>query len=618
MTSELPLPPREFLLRHAPFDRLPTAALDRLEATLEIQYAAPGEILVRRGGAPAEALWVVRKGQVRLERDGVVDEVLGPGEAFGYPSLLRRGAPLRDAVAAEDCLLFRFPPESFRQLLDEPGAARFFLDGLAERLAGWAPERLSSEPPERSIEVAGPLVRSLRELSPRRPLTIAPAASVGEAARRMAEARVGSLLVAGGERPPDAPLPLAAVSGIVTDRDLRNRVLARGRGPETPVGEIASFPLRTLSDHATVLDALVELSAHEVRHLPLVHGDLVVGVISAGDLARLRARDPVALVRRIEREDLEELLPRYADEVRRSITELARSGLEAVQLGPLAATLHEALARRLLAAACAELDIDPGAVAFCVHGSDGRREQLWPTDQDNALVVASATEPPPERVERLAERLVADLERAGFPLCPGGFMATRWRDPLALWQERFEAFIEAPRPEDQVDLATLLDLRRVAGGLDLAPLAELRRRAGASRHLLRRLAEDCARWSLPIGLFGGLREGEGGFDLKRGSLAIVAVARLSALEAGSAAESTLDRLRDAEPVLGGDAATLAESFRVLVALRLEHALLRPRPAGHGSHRVELDELNALERRFLKDIFGFLRSFLAALGERYAV
>ncbi len=606
-----PVDPRVFLAQHAPFDAIPAAALDAIEGALEMRYAAAGEHLLSRGGAISDALWIVRKGLVHLERDGEVLEVVAPGECFGYPSMVSGSAPQRDAVAAEDCLLFRVPLPVFERLLDEPGAARFFLEGLTERLRA----TVAGAP-----QGARELVVPLREIASRRLVTIARGATAAEAAARMKTLGLGSLLVA-EETAEVSELPRHAVDGIVTDRDLRDRVLAAGLAPETPVAEILSAPLAVLELGATSLDALLAMSSQSLRHLPLLEGERLVGLVSASDLARLQSRQPLSLLRRIRRQPLPELLPHYARDARRAVAELSRAGVEATHLGSLVATLNDTLAARLLAAATEEIGPPPVPFAWMVHGSDGRREQLLPTDQDNALAWREAPGADPTGcagwIERLATHMVEGLLAAGFPRCPGGYMATRWHDPVGAWEQRLAGWIAVPRAEVVIDLCTLLDLRHVGGELDLAPFAELRREAGRSRHLLRRLAEELVNWSLPIGLFGGLKEGEAGFDLKRGSLLIVGVARLFALEAGGAAQSTLDRLVEAEPVLGADAATLAEAFRYLAGLRLEHALVATGDVT-TSHRLHLAELNTMERRFLKDIFGFLHQLIASLPQRFAL
>ena len=123
-----PVGPRAFLSRHAPFDTFSAPALDRIERVLEMRFAARGETIFARDSAPVDALWIVRKGRVRLELDGELLEVVEPGECFGFPSLIAGRPPERDAVASEDALLFRVPKAEFQRLLDEPGAARFFLE----------------------------------------------------------------------------------------------------------------------------------------------------------------------------------------------------------------------------------------------------------------------------------------------------------------------------------------------------------------------------------------------------------------------------------------------------------------------------------------------------------
>lgn len=603
-----PQAPGDFLRRHPPFDRLSPELFAETEAALEIRFAAAGERILERGGVPSDALWIVRKGRVRLEREGELLESLEAGECFGLPSLLGRRAPARDAIAVEDSLLLRLPEKQFRRLLDDPAAARFFLDSLATRLrvVGAAP---------RLVEVAA------RRLG-RRPLaTIGPAATVAEAAARMRDAGVGSLLVTREELGTATDLPVSAVAGIVTDRDLRDRILAAGRPVSTPVVEIASAPLVTLDAGASAIDALLELARHGIRHLPIVEAHLVVGFVSASDLVQERSLHPLALRRELERADLSELLPGWTDRLRRTVGDLAASGVEAASIGTIVATLTDRLARRLVEAASRDLLPSGVEIAWIVHGSEGRQEQILPTDQDNAIVWHSDGKATgaPEAVSRVAGRIVGDLLAAGYPECPGGYMATRWHDPIELWIRRFERWIAEPREEIRVDLSTFLDLRPVAGSLDLAPLAELRKAAGRDRHLLRALAQEIAAWPLPLGLLGALREGERGFDLKRGSLLIVAVARLAALEVGSAVHSTLERLAAAEPILGADAATLADAFRYLASLRLELALDPTRRAeAESGHRIHLVLLNALERRILKDIFALLRELRGGLAARFAL
>lgn len=421
----------------------------------------------------------------------------------------------------------------------------------------------------------------------------------------MRQEEVGSLLVS------CSPL------GILTDRDLRNRVLAENLGASTAVAAVMSQPVASLDAGATWADAVLLMVEKGIRHLPLTENGEVVGLVSWSDLLKAQARDPLALLHRLETGGTPP--GAYAAEVREVVRHLREGGAGALRIGSLVAALNGALVRRVLARTEQELGPAPLHYAFLVYGSDGRREQIWPTDQDNALVWA---DPPPDAAaearryfENFAGRVVAGLIAEGLPECPGGFMATRWRFPLGEAVATFRAFFEEARAETVLEACSLLDFRMAGGRLDIGPLENVRSEAPRARHFLRLLAADAARWSLPLGWLGGLREKERGFDLKRGILLIVSVARLFALEAGSPAVGTLERLKDAASTLGADdAATLAEAFRFLVELRLDEQL-----SGHGEgSRVRLAALNAMERAFLKDAFGFLQRLQESLPQRFGL
>jgi CBS domain-containing protein len=105
-----------------------------------------------------------------------------------------------------------------------------------------------------------------------------PNASVKEAAELMARKDVG-------------PIPIVedgTLVGIVTDRDIVIRVIAEGRAPEqTTVGEISSKELVTVSPEDDFEDAMRLLAEHQVRRLPVVEEDRLVGILAQADIARV-------------------------------------------------------------------------------------------------------------------------------------------------------------------------------------------------------------------------------------------------------------------------------------------------------------------------------------------
>ncbi len=106
---------------------------------------------------------------------------------------------------------------------------------------------------------------------------IAGSASVQEAAELMGDLDVGALPVGTAE----------ALDGIVTDRDILYRVVAEGRGPDLPVGEVASRPVIGCGEEDTIQAAMDLMATHHIRRLCVRDGaGRVVGWITLADLAR--------------------------------------------------------------------------------------------------------------------------------------------------------------------------------------------------------------------------------------------------------------------------------------------------------------------------------------------
>ena len=599
------LDPIRFLRATPPFDRVSPERFARLAQALEIRFVPAGTRLLGHGDAPLEHVLVIRKGAVRLERDGRVVQLLEEGDPIGLVSLLTRTTPL-DVIVEEDLLAYALPRPVVEPLLAEPAFAAHFASALGERLAAsLAPLEEPAEAARLATPIGGLVARALA--------TIGRDATVGEAARRMRDEGVSALIIA-----PDGPEPAA----ILTERDLRNRVLAEGRGPDALVGAVCSAPLVTV-DRATALHEAWEVAIERgVRHLPVTDEGRVLGMVTATDLLRHRAHGPVALARSIDRLVASGRLGDYGVRLDTMVRELFAGGLEPLRIAGLVSRVDDALVRTLVAAAQRELGPPPRDFAWLVVGSAGRREQTLQTDQDHALVYA---DPPPDASPeeeataatwfgRLAEHVVVGLEAAGSPRCPGGMMATRWCGTVATWQRWFAEWIDAPTPEALLWAATFWDFRRVAGALEPSPLDAVVARAAGRTTFLRCLAKAAVEHRPRTGLALRLRGGASIVDLKREALTpLVMLARCHALEVGSSERPTLARITAAERagLLDRDsAAGLAHAFVFLLELRLQRHL-----AGAGPE-LRMDELRAPERRALKDALAVVREWQDVAAYHY--
>lgn len=590
--------PLAFLRAHPPFDTLEAAGLRAVGESLEVVYLPRGTSVLHKDGTPSTHLFVIRKGSVSLMRDGQVVQLLEEGDCFGFPSLIARAAPTADVVAAEDTLCYRLPGKVFDALMADRGFADFFLADLSQRVRSAAAAR----PPALASDLATPLARVAR-----RPALLATEGeSVRDAACRMTEAAVSSLVIVD---------PAGAALGIVTDKDLRARVVAAGLDAATPLARVMTRGVRTLPSTATLFDALVFMLERDLKHVPVEEEGRVAGMVTSGDLVRLRTHDPLKLLHALQRG----VPPGYGRELTAMIDALAAGGLDAPGIARVVSRLNDALVGQLIRRARDELGRPPCEFAWIVFGSEGRMEQLLSTDQDNALVYETASEEAAVYFARLAEHVVGGLIEAGFPPCPGGYMATRWTRSLAELEGLFAGWLARADGKALLEAASFFDFRAVAGELRLDALHELVRSARGSM-FVQRLAGEALRWRPPLGLFRQIRAEAGGVDLKAGGIyPVVSLARVLALDEGSDARPTLDRLAAAAAagtLSQEGAATLGEAFRFLLGLRLRAQLAALRAGRAPSNSVDPKALAPLERRYLKDTFQAIAHVQSAVAYRY--
>ena len=135
------------------------------------------------------------------------------------------------------------------------------------------------------------LVQHLLDNKGRAVVSVSPDASVLEAVKLMADKAIGSLVVIEDDR----------LCGIITERDYARKVIIKGRSSETTnVAEIMSTDVLTTSDSQTVKECMELMTEKKIRHLPVVDGERVVGMISIGDLVEAIIADQQEAIQHLE------------------------------------------------------------------------------------------------------------------------------------------------------------------------------------------------------------------------------------------------------------------------------------------------------------------------------
>jgi len=267
----------DFLAAHAPFDALDRSQLERAAASAEVEFHLGGSVIFSQGAEPVEHLRVVRSGAVEIVLDGRVLDRLESGELFGHASMLS-GLPTGFAArAAEDTLCYRIPADVGRELLAQPAGIRY----VARSLLEWPAEAAGAVPPGSAIDSShrpvGTLIRGV-------PVVCGPETAIGDAARMMATAGETSVVVDLGN----------GSYGIVTDRDLRTRVVAAGVSGDAPVSAVMTAPAYTSGPERLAGELLLDMLDRGLRHYPIVsaRGELL-GVVSDSDLVETHPHNGV-------------------------------------------------------------------------------------------------------------------------------------------------------------------------------------------------------------------------------------------------------------------------------------------------------------------------------------
>jgi CBS domain-containing protein len=589
-----------FLLDHPPFDALGADRVRGVADAVELEEHPAGATIIKQGADPVQHLRVVRTGTIEIVHDGIVLDLLGEGELFGHASMLS-GLPTGfEARAAEDVSCYRIDAELARRLLSDPAGLRFVARSLLERPGGATAADLDVDARDPTHEPVGALLRGP-------PVVCAPHTPIREVVDSMNADGATCAVVDLGD----------GTLGIVTDRDLRTRVLAAGLGGDAPASAAMSAPAYVCRPDRLGGDILLEMFDRGFRHFPVVSATgKILGVIEDLDLVAAYSRSSFFLRQRIGSARTIEQLIAAGRELVPTVIAMHDARVAATNIMAVYSVVVDALTRRVLELEVGAVQRPVGSFAWLALGSQARREMVPSSDIDSAVVwfgdADEAVVRPP--LESLAAKVVGDLEACGMRPDPHGACAsnTAFVRSVSSWQGAARSWIDDPTQEKALILASVLvDSRPVWGVHTGTPVADTFRLAEPGSVLLRMLARFALSHRPPTGFLRGLVVEHGGehrgrLDLKHGGvIPIVDLARWAGMAAGVTNASTIERLRAAGAagtLPEADAQTLEDAFELIAALRMKHQVRQLRAGDTPDDYVDPAELSGLTRSHLKEAF----------------
>ncbi len=599
---------------HRVFGHLPASAQASLAKALMVQGYEAG-VRLADGEMFASHLYWLMDGAVELQdADDHALLTLQAGEFFG----LDQGGDLMAcaAVALGACRVAQLDHATLNALRQEAPALAYFLP-QGNRL----PRNALASAGTETDPALNLMTTPVRALIKRAPITLPPQTSIREAAQVMSEKRVSSVLIVEQDH----------LFGLITDRDLRNRVIAAGMDTGRSIMDIATLAPMTIDVQNPAFDALLLMARHNIHHVPVLDGQRIAGMITATDLTEQHSTSAVYLAGDIYKQGSVEGLQQASTKIKRLQQSLASAQASAYSTGHIITAITDAITSRLLQLGEARFGPAPVDYVWVAAGSQARSEQTAKSDQDNCMVLDDSYDEAQHGAyfKSLAQFVCDGLDACGYVYCPGEMMAMTdtWRQPRRRWAEYFARWTGQPDPKSLMLTCVFFDLRAVHGNNQL--LDGLRRevleRTRGNSIFLALMVGNALTHQPPLGMFKGIssiRSGEhkGTIDLKHtGVVPIVDLARVYALAGGDDAVNTHDRLLGA--AAGGSiseqsARDLRDALEFLAFTRIQHQARQIAAGLAPDNYLNPDDISNFERSQLKDAFTVVQSLQSVLGQRY--
>ncbi|MEK6153542.1 DUF294 nucleotidyltransferase-like domain-containing protein [Flavobacteriaceae bacterium 3-367] len=625
----------DFLKNFPPFNELKRNELQTLSEQIHIVYRERGSTIFAEGEAPHDHFYLIHKGAVSLTKkpkNEIVD-ICDEGDIFGLRPLMANEKYKLDAKAHEESILYAVPIDIFKPYAQEnKEVGNFLIESFASNTRNPYSEshrgKLYGE--KENVESPDPSTRLL-DLQPvkysKNLVSCSPGMTAKMLAETMTKRKVGSILVVQGDLP----------VGMVTDKDLRNKIVTGAYPIDTPASKIMTAPVITYPKKLTITQAQMAMMKSNISHLCLTKDGTpntkAVGILSKHDVMVALGNNPAVLIKAIKRSTkYKQIKP-----IRNNIMDLLRGYLE--QNIPITLTskiiseLNDACIKQCIKISLGKMEKAPPAkFAWLAIGSQGRSEQLLHTDQDNALVFEDVPESKlPETTAyflELSRRVNKGLFTIGYDYCPAEMMASnpKWCLSLTEWKNKISHWIINPGADEVLLSSIFFDYNLSYGTKELVEeiSAHIFETVGKYPVFYLHLASGALQNPSPTGFFRQfLVEQDGAhkdfFDIKRRALmpltdaARVLILSHSIKGINNTAER-FEKLAELEPNNAEFYLSCSYATKALLKFRTIQGLLH----NDSGRFIALDKLTKEEKIKLKRTFKTIKELQEVISVRFKV
>lgn len=576
-----------------PFELLSPITLDNLMKKIDIAYYPKDTLLISKN-LPSVAFYIIIKGSVKEIIDGTIHGFFYSGDSFDADSLIYEKTE-GDFIVEEDLICYEIKKEDFIDLMQDKKVQGYFLQDFVSRHQHLKEYATQSELTPFLISRVGDIFLHTA--------CIADEDETIQSALKKQKLLKASVIITKKD----------TQHGIITDTDLRERVLLGGINTDEKAHKIATYGLVCIDKSDFLFNALLLMTQNGIKRVVVKDKDEIVGVLEQLDLLSYFASHSHIIAVQIEKAQKLDDLKAVGGNLKNLIIALRAKGVKVRYITKLLSSLNDKIYKKLFEM-CVEEELRDKC-ALIVMGSEGREEQTLKSDQDNALIIkdgideAVFTEP--------MMKLNSYLLELGFPKCAGGVMVSneQWRRNEVSYRSLIDKWSYDMSDESVKNLSIFIDSKCVAGEhLLLDSLREyLHRNFHARDDVLAHIAKAILHFETPLSVFSGFvieKERANRLDLKKGGIfALVHGVRTLALKHAIDATNTIERIKELNNMGVIDktfATELIESFDTLSSIRLG-AMLEAKNIEDGNY-IDPKTLEKIQRDLLKDSFKIINKF----------
>jgi len=581
----------DFLNTSAPFDVLDKEQKLELVKHTELIYLTADNVGDLQKGK--SSLFLIQNGQFSVQDSDAPLRHLSEGDYFGYTNIMeKRNFSLSISVDSPG-LVYCFEASAVTPLFELP-AIRNFFDGLRNNA-------LQNHAISDSNSMW--LYKGLEDVINKSPVSVDVETSITAAAQLMTTQKVSSLLVTREDK----------LIGIITDRDLRSRVVAASLDIHLPVSHIMTPNPAQIMGNRTLFDALALMTERNIHHLPVIDQQTLVplGMVTASDIIRHQRGNVLFIIGELSKAENLYELTRLSWQLPHYFSAHAKKAGDYDIAGKILSQATDIMTRKLIGFFQQANGKAPMMFAWLVYGSQAREDQTMGSDQDNGLLLAERpSEAQAEYFAKMADYVCNGLAKCGIKLCDGNIMASNPKLRLSLEEaiEEAKRWVKAPTKDAIMHFNIFLDVRCAAGDISLFKQLQRQRAPLMKQNMfLAALTRNSNEISVPLSMFQkfiyekGRREKDV-IDLKTRAVALINnIARIYALADGVTLPNTLarlDALSENSQLSKRDATNLRDIWLFLNRLRWRHQLENK----VTDNRVSVSSLSSIEKHQLKAAF----------------